>query len=314
MHTDLSTTDVEFLRVIRDINLNPEQYEGTDGGEKPANTTSIRKASSLSRSQINYRLGKSRNRFFGGDGLGLVTIHPAKVNEETGGFGPKSVELSEKGIEALSNYTGVESQDRGGSQQGGEIDTTGESEVIKQLHAKIQSLETQSHNGGRNVDGGEWGSRVQENSEAIQRVESKLDELLREIRAVRESEWGGIQDEKAENLERILNRAPAMMYAFTVLLEIDIDEIVDVGGYSPGEADEVRQNLYTILESASSTEPGMEDTNSGTESESVVEGSTGGGVDQEMGPEMDQENTDSGSGSGSGSTPLDEREPPSFGQ
>jgi len=235
MDTDLSTTNVRFLRVIRNINTNPDEYEATDVGKMPANTTAIRKASDFTRNQINYRLAPERGTDFTESGMGLLKIHPASIDED-GGFGPKSVELTQKGLEVLSSYAADDDfdPDEFGS----------DSEVISQLHARLRALEDHSQVGGKRM-----GAKVAENAEGVERIEEKLDELIEEVSALRNSEWGAVDNAKAENLDRFLSRAPAMLYAFTILLEIDIDEIVDVGGYSDDEIAEVRRNLSTLLPS-----------------------------------------------------------------
>jgi len=249
MGSNLSSTDIDLLKAIRDINLNPGEYEETDGGDVPATTTAIREATDLSRSQITYRSAPSQGGYMGEDGRGLVEIHDAQVDDETSALGPKSLELTQKGVDALSEYTrGMEATDnkshtRSGSSSAGEISTADEREVIRQLHTKIQSLEAEVQNENQNVD-------VEQLKSEIQRVESRLDELRRKVHTMGQAEWGAVDGEKTDNLERVLSRAPAMMYAFTILLEIDIDEIVDMGGYDDTKITEVRQNLFSLLNSA----------------------------------------------------------------
>jgi len=292
MGTDLSTTNVRFLRVIRNINTNPDEYDNTNKGEKPANTTAIRKASDFSRNQINYRLAPDRGTDFTDSGEGLLKIHPASIDDD-GGFGPKSVELTQKGLDVLSTYAAPDDDfdpDEYGS----------DSEVISQLHARVRALEDYSQVGDERL-----GSKVEDNTESIERVEAKLDELITEVRALRQSEWGAVDDEKAENLGRVLSRAPAMMYAFTVLLEIDIDEIVDTGGYDSHEIDEIRKNLSSVLESASAHPQDVNVADSGGVSTDGV-----GGRDVDAEQSVDESSTE---GEGGNDSPVPEKlEPPSF--
>jgi len=259
MDTDLSTTNVRFLRVIRNINTNPDEYEATERGEVPANTTAIRKASDFSRSQINYRLASDRGTDFTDSGKGLLKIHPASV-DESGGFGPKSVELTQKGLKVLSSYAAADDfdPDEFGS----------DSEVISQLQARLQALEDHTQ-----VDDKHMGSKVVENAERVERVEAKLDELIAEVRALRESEWGAIDENKTEDLDKVVDRARGMMYAFTALLQIDIDDIVEAGGYTEKEMDEVRKEVFTVLDSAAGNPVGVDSTPADTTSPESESGS-----------------------------------------
>jgi len=299
MDTDLSTTNVRFLRVIRNINTNPDEYEATERGEVPANTTAIRKASDFSRSQINYRLASDRGTDFTDSGKGLLKIHPASV-DDSGGFGPKSVELTQKGLEVLSSYAATDDfdPDEFGS----------DSEVISQLQARLRALEDHSQVGDKRM-----GSKVEENAEGVERVEAKLDELIAEVRTLRESEWGAVDGDKADNLDRVLSRAPAMMYAFTILLEIDIDEIVDEGGYDDRGIAEIRSNLSTLLSSTS----GVSQNSVGKGGDSTTS-SGGQNVDGEMGvggsenSDVSQVEADSGSDSGSEDSMMPEFDPDGF--
>lgn len=261
MGVNLSSTDIDLLKIIRDINLNPGEYEGTEGGVVPATTTAIRKATDLSRSQINYRLAPSQGGYFGDDGRGLVKIHQAQIVEDTSAFGPKSMELTQKGIDALSEYTGgmEPSSDGdgtgGASHRGDEIDTASEREVIRQLHAKIDSLERKLENGGGYVDG-DLGSD-------IERVESKVDNLSADLARVKESGWGGVDEDNIEDLEKVLNRARGMMYAFSAVLQIDVDDIIEAGGYTDQEMDEARKQVLMTLDSAAGDVVGVESALSG---------------------------------------------------
>jgi len=208
----------------------------------------VRKATDLSRSQINYRLAPSQGGYLGEEGRGLVKIHQAQIDEDTGAFGPKSMELTREGLGALMEYTARFEFSNDGEHTGNHstadgIDTAGEREVIRQLHAKINSLERMLEDDGGYVDG--------DLQSDIERVESKVDELSADLAQLNQAKWGAVDSAKAENLERVLSRAPAMLYAFTILLEIDIDEIVDMGGYDDDEIAEVRRNLSTLLPSES---------------------------------------------------------------
>jgi len=97
--SDLTVKDVRFLMAVRDINENPEEYEGTDPGVAAANTTSLRNATSLSKGEIRHRLNEKSD--IAADELGVVTLYDAPMTDQ--GYGPKSVELSQNGERFLEH-------------------------------------------------------------------------------------------------------------------------------------------------------------------------------------------------------------------
>jgi len=81
--SDLTLKDIKFLTAVRDINANPEQYPGTEGGVAAANTTSLRQGTSLSKGEIRHRLD-DKSDIADGD-LGLLTIYdPPQTSRGTG--------------------------------------------------------------------------------------------------------------------------------------------------------------------------------------------------------------------------------------
>ena len=100
--TDLSIKDIKFLAAVRDIDANPEEYEGTEDGEVPATITAITAATDLSKPQIEYRItpGDHKRGFEVNGGAGLIRIHSARLVGNR--FGPKSAEITEKGEKALA--------------------------------------------------------------------------------------------------------------------------------------------------------------------------------------------------------------------
>jgi len=91
----LSAKDVEFLRAVRDINEDPESYDLTDDGARPANTASIREATSLNTNELQYRLQEGEKL----EKYNLLEIFDAVP--QNGTMGPKGVELTEAGERAL---------------------------------------------------------------------------------------------------------------------------------------------------------------------------------------------------------------------
>jgi len=81
--TDLSRKDINFLRVVRAVCDNPEEFRGTDGGIGPATVTAVAEASNLSKEQVRYRM-REGSRGLGGSearrrcccGRGRAGIYP----------------------------------------------------------------------------------------------------------------------------------------------------------------------------------------------------------------------------------------------
>jgi len=147
-------------------------------------------------------------------------------------------------------------------------------------------LERKLENGGGYVDG-DLGSD-------IERVEAKVDNLSADLARVKESGWGGVDEDNIEELEKVLTRARGMMYAFSAVLQIDVDDIVEAGGYTEQEMDEARKQVLMTLDSAAGDVIGVESALSGRVSEpNGSEPNEDGGVVSEPEPE-------SRSGSGSG--------------
>ena len=99
--TDLDVDDITFLRTAREINANPEDYSDqlTSAGAVPATISAIRNETDLSQNQLNYRMRAGDNSR-GFVDRGLIDVHPAEVRDD-GSYGPKSVELTEKGERRL---------------------------------------------------------------------------------------------------------------------------------------------------------------------------------------------------------------------
>ena len=129
--SDLTMKDIRFLMAVRDINENPEEYEDTQLGEAAANTTSIRKATSLSTGEVRHRLNEKSD--VADEELGAVTLHKAQPTD--GGLGPKSVELTQDGERLLRHALA--------SREIGDHDPTdvATAERVSKLEARIKELE-----------------------------------------------------------------------------------------------------------------------------------------------------------------------------
>jgi len=129
--SDLTLKDIKFLTAVRDINANPEQYPGTEGGVAAANTTSLRQGTSLSKGEIRHRLDDKSD--IADEDLGLLTIHDPPQTKQ--GYGPKSVELTSWGNRFLDDALAVHGL--------GDHDPTdvAQADRVSGLEARIEELE-----------------------------------------------------------------------------------------------------------------------------------------------------------------------------
>ena len=242
MEHDLSFTDIRFLRIVRDINANPDAYEGTDKGERPASTGAIITASDLSESAVRYRLGGSRSRGF--EEMGLTKIHEAEFDEETRTFGAKSVELTQEGVDILTEIGDM--SETGGSEGGGDTDVP---ELVKQLRGRVEKLEERSKSGGSGDDES-YARKLNSLENDIERIETKLD-------AIRDDPWGGLGDDAVEITKEGVDKANAMFYILQTVFGIDVERRTEEGSYPSEEAIEAeRVEIAERLSSAEYLETG----------------------------------------------------------
>lgn len=248
MDIDLSDRDVKFLQMVREINDHPDKFDGTEQGAMPASTRSLRKALDLSRRQIRYRMGGSSCR--GLAEAGLTTVHEATFNEDSGEHGPKSIELTEEGLEHLTEIE---------NETGGPGSVTPSD--IEELHDRIERLEESSLDGEGEIDTTAvvdelraLRSRVEAMEEEVESVASTVSQVEADMAAVTHSTWGALDEEVATDIQKTLRRAPAMFYAFNSVFSIGIEEIADEGAYSEDELRSVQRSLFFELADAADVE------------------------------------------------------------
>jgi len=222
MNTDLSVRDIKFLRAIRDINANPEAYEDTDKGAVPANKTSISKATELGKKEVGYRLGGNHSRGFEDGDEPLIVSHDPEVIESENRFGPRSAELTEHGIELLSEF------EASGYMGGGESED--EPETIKQLRARLDALE--SNSGSQGVD---------------EEVGGRIEQLEAEVEAMKQSQWGAVDEKFHTDLDKTVNRLPPMFYILANVFGVDVDRVAEEAPYDEATLAEVREAVVETL-------------------------------------------------------------------
>ena len=189
----LKEPDVEFLLAVSRIEKNPTEYDNTDVGETVANVTSIREASDLTRSQVDYRVSPGE----GGRGLaegGMNFIRAYEATIEGRNFGPRSVELTEKGerivaeIKEMRSGTGVSSGGNDGVS----------SDRISELEAQVSEMQAKIENFSATAE--------------------KVDEIDR-------SEMGAIDSEMSTQLRATSNAISHHQLVFKEVFGIGIDEM-----------------------------------------------------------------------------------------
>lgn len=226
MEYDLSFTDIRFLRAVRDINANPDAYERTEKGEIAASTGAIIAAADLSESEARYRMGGSRCRGF--EEMGLTIVHEAEFDEETKTFGAKSVELTQEGLDVLTEVEEVGDNFDEDSEGEGE----GVPEIVKQLRGRVEKLEKRSVSGGS--DGDDHTREIKALQNDIERIETKID-------SIREDPWGGLDDDAVELTKEGVDRANAIFYILQTVFGLDVERRTEEGSYPSEDAIEVER-------------------------------------------------------------------------
>jgi len=266
MDVDLSFKDIRFLRKVRDINANPEAYERTEKGEVPASTGAIIKASNLTEGEVKYRLGGSQCRGF--EDMGLTVVHEAEFDEETKTFGAKSVELTQKAIDVLTEYE----EDNVFEDNSEDVP-----EVVKQLRGRVNQLEQES----RGSDSVDVSREIRSLRGDISRLETRLD-------SIENDPYGAVDTDVVGFIKEAIKSSKAMVYIFKSVFGIDVERRVEDGSYpNVGAIEAERVDVYDVLSSAGYSEddsvgdsPGGE---SGSEPTVVEGGPSGTGEQSELG-------------------------------
>ena len=199
----LKEDDVEFLLTIHQIEQNPTEYDNTDPGETVANVTVLKQESGLSKNQIDYRAREGDDsRGLAGEGLNLIRSYGPRV--EGKGFGPRSVELTEKGERVVAEIKELRSS--GGGRQGG--DAAASSEEIEELRAEISELREAIENNSADVEG------------------------------FKESRTGALGGDMASKLNAISRAVPQQQFIFSEVFGIDMETVQET---EVGDEDGIRQ-------------------------------------------------------------------------
>ncbi|MFD1571842.1 hypothetical protein [Halorubrum laminariae] len=210
--------DVEFLLTVQNLENNPTDYDNTDPGKAPANVSAIREETSLTKSQVAYRAREGENgRGFAEDDMGLLRVHPPTV--QSGAFGPRSVELTDKGRKVISEIRAERSGSAGG-------DSGATSAEINELEQQISELQNDLEN-------------ISESLETIQR-----------------SRMGAIDSEMADRLTASLRLFPRHQFILSEILGLDMEELAEAGDLDTVDKDELRREVLETLAGEGELESG----------------------------------------------------------
>ncbi len=221
-NAELSIEDVRFLRAVRDINENPEDYPRTKKGTMAASTRAIREATTLSKNQIDYRLGTTtKERGF--DDLGYLVIHDPPMTDT--GYGPRSAELTGKGEQRLEE----------GLQAYGleETEARADPEVMEKLEdvgARLDDLERQ----------------LAEMEDELNEVGNSINNLEGRVSQIETNQMGAVNGEQAARLRTVIDAMPAFYQAFQ-LMGMDVREIQESEDLDEREAKALMEDVRATL-------------------------------------------------------------------
>ncbi|ERJ07359.1 hypothetical protein HLRTI_000400 [Halorhabdus tiamatea SARL4B] len=185
---ELSHEDIIFLKIIKEIEDDPEEYPHTSRSDFAANTRSIKAATDLSDRQVNYRIrpyDQGENR--GLDHMGYVTIHDAVATDD--GFTPRAVELTDQGRKALLTW-----EEKRGEVQAESLDEMTRNEIeleLEQLRTKV----------------------------------TRLEDALAKVNEFDSNEYGAVDEDTAGTLEKTISLAASHYQVFTKVLGVPMDEL-----------------------------------------------------------------------------------------
>ncbi|WP_128904820.1 hypothetical protein [Halorubrum amylolyticum] len=221
---ELKPADVEFLLTVKDIEQNPNDYDNTEPGKSVANVSVLREETSLTKSQVAYRARDGENgRGFASDDMGILRVHPPTV--ESGSFGPRSVELTDKGRKVVSEVEAERSSPSAGS-------------------------------------GSVSDPRIDELEQEISELSSNLENISQSIAEIEQSQMGAIDTDVADRLTAALRLFPRHQFVLSEILGVDMDTLAEADDLDSVDKDELRQEvLMTLSADAESdvTESGADD-------------------------------------------------------
>lgn len=232
---DLGLKDIRFLSVIKEVNENPDKYEDVHEyqGAVPATVSAVQEVSGLTRDEAQYRMrkGKSKRGFTEEDGVGYIVVYDAEILE-TGEFGPKSAELTQKGEEALEQAKRRFARRLDGDNE--QIFAGVSDDELAKIKARQEELD----------------DRIDSIEEDLSRLSEQLGGVSREIEGLKQSDMGALSPEVADHLETMIRVYPTMYQALSQVLGLNIGRLEETKELTPAEREEFQRTvLETLVES-----------------------------------------------------------------
>lgn len=221
---DLTLKDIKFLRAVRELCDNPENYPNTDLGDAPANTTALKNDLpnyEPSKGVLNYRMvkdnesdGNKRGLEVDG-GLGYIRIHSPSLTED--GYGPRSVEITDKGRRALES-----AEERSGMEDTVARETDGPSSTELQL--EVERL----------------GDRVDELEAEREELVNQLEEVRELMELWQERDIGATSRERADKINSAINAVPTFYNTFSEVFGVDSHDFNPKSEITPQDVEDAR--------------------------------------------------------------------------
>lgn len=221
----LKEDDVEFLLTVHQIEQNPTEYDNTDPGETVANVTVLKQASGLSKNQVDYRAREGdKSRGLAGEGMNLIRSYGPRVEGKE--FGPRSVELTEKGERVVAEIKELRSGGSGQSAGSG----SASSERIAELEAQVSELQSQIEN---------------------------FSEIAETVAAIEQNEMGGVSSEMTTQIRAASTAIPHHQFVFSEVFGIGIEDMREVDENDEEGIRQLQVTAYNHLQQAlDESEPG----------------------------------------------------------
>lgn len=215
---ELKRKDIKFLRAVQLLCDNPDEYDHTDKGKAPANTSALKSVEwmDLSDGDLEYRMvkqsdsGANKRGFEVDGGLGYLRIYQAEPGPS--GYEPRSVEITEKGRKALKAamedhgfVEGVPSEeDDAGTDIPGEVELE-----IAEIREEMADLRSEVEQ--RRTEAAELREEIQQLKETRDQLIENVEELSEIVEMWEERPLGAVGQQKSERIDSTIRAIPAFI-------------------------------------------------------------------------------------------------------
>jgi len=267
---DLTISDIEFLQAVKYIEEHEDEFDATEDGMAPANTTVVKRVldqwdtiNEWGNGKIDWRMDKGKRGWGVEDdpGLGLVCIYPAKPDPQKG-WTTRSIELTDKGRKRLS--VAEQKHDLEPS-EGEQADT----DAIRTTEMELRLERTED--------------RLDFMEEKVDTVIGNLQAIDESLTEIQESKTGALDSEASQQLSTVFDLVVRYQRIFEAVLDIDTEPF---GANQEMNDDKVQRGLtdlqqrLVLLTEDSSADIGQAD---GSENTDIGEAVEQAGLDEDIG-------------------------------